>query len=134
MVLFNLKLERIYPNRFRNLKEKLKMSVKLLAILATLVTSSEFQEELSESEELLKVTGGPLPPPGPGFPPRGPPQLIWHGENDIATVVNQAGEWSDQYVVDNMFDDSYTTLWHSHNAFGTKLKIIGFEFKVRKLV
>ena len=74
--------------------------------------------------------GGPLTasltPPNPSREP-----LIWHGERDIARVINQAGEWNSNYSVDNMFDDSATTLWHSNGAMRTMPKVIGFEFKVK---
>ena len=74
--------------------------------------------------------GGPLTasltPPNPSREP-----LIWHGERDIARVINQAGEWNSNYSVDNMFDDSATTLWHSSRAMQSKPKVIGFEFKVK---
>lgn len=73
-------------------------------------------------------TGGPLPPPSGSVLPG---QLIWHGERKIATVVNKAGEWNANYVIDNMFDDSPATLWHSNGWWRSKTKIIGFEFKVR---
>ena len=54
------------------------------------------------------------------------------GEREIATVVNKAGEWNGNYVIDNMFDDSPATLWHSNGWWRSKTKVIGFGFKVRQ--
>ena len=80
----------------------------------------------------VKAIGGPLEPLTPPNPT--PEPWIWHGERDIATVVNQAGVWDSNYAVDNMFDDSATTLWHSSRAMQSKPKVIGFEFKVKNVL
>ena len=80
----------------------------------------------------IKAIGGPLSPLTPPNPT--PEPWIWHGERDIATVVNQAGVWDSNYAVDNMFDDSATTLWHSSRAMQSKPKVIAFEFKVKEVL
>ena len=97
------------------------MKVLLASTILATVTRSE--------DASIKVIGGPLEPLTPPNPT--PEPWIWHGERDIATVVNQAGVWDSNYAVDNMFDDSATTLWHSSRAMQSKPKVIGFEFKVK---
>ena len=109
------------------------MRVLLASTILATVARSEGATEVETRAE-----GGSLEPSGAGIAVPPPPltrgQLIWHGERDIATVVNKAGEWSSDYVVDNMFDDSTTTLWHSNGAMRSEQKVIGFEFKVRALL
>ena len=51
----------------------------------------------------------------------------WYGENDIATVVNQAGNQTNESL---MFDSDNNTYWHSAPNFKKRLKIIDVEFKV----
>ena len=51
----------------------------------------------------------------------------WHGDNDIATVVNQAGNQTNESL---MFDSNNNTYWHSDINSQNNLKIIGVEFKV----
>ena len=42
------------------------------------------------------------------------PLLVWNGQNDIATVVNEAGEHtSGNHSLKNMFDENPKTCWHS---------------------
>ena len=59
---------------------------------------------------------------------------IWHGESDIADVVNHAGFWVDPKGISHnepkIFDDEPNSLWHSAVEYKDKDKIIGFEFKV----
>ena len=59
---------------------------------------------------------------------------IWHGESDIADVVNHAGFWVNEEGIPHdeskIFDDEPNSLWHSAVEYKDKDKIIGFEFKV----
>ena len=54
---------------------------------------------------------------------------VWYGEEDIATVKNEAGIWNDDYEVANMFDSDDNTLWHSAGSFEFGPKTMGVEFK-----
>jgi len=115
--------------KFKREAIKIQMRV-LVAILATVigneVATSVETDERATGGSLEPVIGGslPTPPPNPN-----PGQLIWHGESDVAKVVNKAGEWNYQYIVDNMFDGKGSTSWHSNGAMRTKVKVIGVEFK-----
>ena len=59
---------------------------------------------------------------------------IWHGESDIADVVNHAGFWVDPKGISHdepkIFDDEPNSLWHSAVKYRDTDKMIGFEFKV----
>ena len=59
--------------------------------------------------------------------------FIWHGDENIATIDNQAGEHTDTngnlYSLPNMFDNDRLTLWQNHASFTAPI-IIGFNFKV----
>ena len=46
------------------------------------------------------------------------PLLVWNGQNDIATIVNEAGERdfkleNTDFSLKNMFDENPKTCWHS---------------------
>ena len=62
--------------------------------------------------------------------------LCWHGQERIATVVNQAGVWEHQVGniklggVNNMFDENPNTCWHSSENMRDKPKTMRIEFKV----
>ena len=58
---------------------------------------------------------------------------IWHGDTEIADVVNQAGVYSrdERYNTAKMFDWNPSTFWHSDDSFKYSPKVIGIEFKVR---
>lgn len=60
-----------------------------------------------------------------------PEQRFWHGEKDIATVINKAGNMFGRYPVSNMFDDQPTTSWISSVAMKYKDKVLGIKFKVK---
>ena len=51
----------------------------------------------------------------------------WYGDNDIATVMNQAGNQTNESL---MFDSDNNTYWHSDINSQNNLKIIGVQFKV----
>ena len=58
-----------------------------------------------------------------GFPKsfRQGPLLVWNGQADIATVVNEAGIYKENgrdFSVENMFDENPNTCWHSQNQNG----------------
>ena len=54
----------------------------------------------------------------------------WHGETDIASVVNQAGNWDDISTNESlMFDSDNNTFWQSGQNSGN-LKVIEFKFNV----
>ena len=106
------------------------MKLLLASTILAAVTSGE-DATIIDTEAISTEAIGRPPVTAPN--PSGRP-FVWHGERDIATVVNQAGEWSSDYVVDNMFDDSAITLWHSNGAMQSKPKVIGFEFKVSKVL
>ena len=57
----------------------------------------------------------------------------WHGESDIATLVNHAGfKIKDKSIHDEskMFDNDSETFWHSSFDHESDEKKIGVEFKV----
>ena len=39
------------------------------------------------------------------------PLKVWHGEPDIATVSNDAGELGPKFGIENMFDESLQSWW-----------------------
>ena len=47
--------------------------------------------------------------------------LIWHGQPTIASISNNAGQWSRSHKVDNMFDSTSSrqnqTIWHSKKGY-----------------
>ena len=53
----------------------------------------------------------------------------WHGEDDIATLVNHAG-FSIKDPESKMFDNDSETFWHSSFDHESDEKKIGIEFKV----
>ena len=62
------------------------------------------------------------------------PALVWHGDMNLATISNNAGEYHDgfnwnKYRVSNMFDSNIDTLWHSDNAKRFDAKRIAVNFK-----
>ena len=56
--------------------------------------------------------------------------LCWHGQERIAKVVNQAGTWSENHQVKNMFDENSNTFWHSGKGMENRPKAMRIEFKV----
>ena len=53
----------------------------------------------------------------------------WHGENDIAYVLNEAGSHP-LFGESLMFDSDPGTFWHSDEENNHKSKIIRFQFRV----
>ena len=51
----------------------------------------------------------------------------WYGDDNIATVVNQAGNQTNESL---MFDSDNNTYWHSEQNIQNNFKIIGVQFKV----
>ena len=64
--------------------------------------------------------------------PCSPEEKFWHGETELATVLNNAGEWEiGSYVLSYMFDDNANTLWHSAKLQQNTIKSIIIDFQVR---
>ena len=62
------------------------------------------------------------------------PALVWHGQLNLATISNKAGEYHDglnwnKYQVSNMFDSDIDTLWHSDGAKRYEPKSIVVNFR-----
>ena len=60
------------------------------------------------------------------------PLLVWNGQADIATAINEAGVWRENgrdFSFGNIFDENPNTCWASANSTGgpNKIKIV---FKV----
>ena len=62
------------------------------------------------------------------------PLLVWHGERDIATIINEAGEYSKNNLLSNMFDDNPNTMWHSGGEFNNKPKSLKIQFRVSPIL
>ena len=58
------------------------------------------------------------------------PLLVWHGERDIATIINDAGEWNSDSSLTKMFDDNPNSMWHSGGEAKNKPKSLKFQFRV----
>ena len=66
-------------------------------------------------------------------PLRGP-LSVWHGETGIATATSKNGIWSEKWKVENMFDESASTGWHSERRFEKVAKTMRVDFHVRSIV
>ena len=66
-------------------------------------------------------------------PLRGP-LSVWHGETGIAAATSKNGIWSDKWKVENMFDESASTGWHSERRYEKVTKTIRVDFHVRSIV
>ena len=64
-------------------------------------------------------------------PVRQGPLLVWNGQADIATAINEAGVWREtgrDFSFGNIFDENPNTCWASANGAGPNtIKIV---FKV----
>ena len=54
----------------------------------------------------------------------------WHGEENIADVVVDAGQFGDPFKKENMFDKNSQSYWFSSNDYNNKEKNIEITFKV----
>ena len=63
------------------------------------------------------------------------PLSVWNGQDELASITNDAGEWShgDQGgLLENMFDGNLDSFWHSSGTTVNDAKTIKMEFKVTK--
>ena len=64
------------------------------------------------------------------------PLSVWNGEEELASIANDAGEWphgEQGGLLQNMFDGNLDTFWHSSGTTVNDAKTIKIEFKVKKL-
>ena len=59
-------------------------------------------------------------------------EKLWYGESELATYSSDAGDWSGDFPVSNMFDNNADSLWHSDDL--TRTKTITIDFKVRSFI
>ena len=63
------------------------------------------------------------------------PLSVWNGQEELATITNDAGEWphgEQGGLLQNMFDGNLETFWHSSSVTYKDAKTIKIEFKVNK--
>ena len=62
------------------------------------------------------------------------PLLVWHGERDIATIINDSGQWNSDMPLAKMFDDNPNSMWHSSGESVNKPKSLKFQFRVSPIL
>ena len=65
------------------------------------------------------------------------PLSVWNGQEELATIINDAGEWphgEQGGLLQNMFDGNLETFWHSSGTTVNDAKTIKVEFKLNKRV
>ena len=58
------------------------------------------------------------------------PIKVWHGDFSLAMISNNAGIYDKRYRIQNMFDKSKSTFWHSDTNRSKKVKTITVDFFV----